>query len=112
MKNTTSLLLILWFFSFLSCDDQFFESNTNKNEKKIFEKYEKLARNTSIERSGRLRYVDSMVDFTRDLPRDTLLSRYLLDISISYGKLGFQDSSYIYKHRALKLSSSINGKII
>ncbi|MFC4634658.1 tetratricopeptide repeat protein [Dokdonia ponticola] len=111
MKNNISLLLLISFILFLSCDDQSFESSLGKKEINPFEKYQSLVENTSIEKSGRLKYIDSMVDYIKDLPRDTLLRSYLLDIASSYELLEVQDSNYRFKHKALKLSSLIHDSI-
>lgn len=111
MKNYIFLLCLTCFFSILSCDKKGFESNLDQSEIKLFDKYKKLANNTSIKKLDRLKYIDSMVDYTIGLPNDTLMRNYLLDISIYYGKLNVKDSSYSYKHKALKLSSFLNDSI-
>ncbi|WP_299212877.1 tetratricopeptide repeat protein [uncultured Dokdonia sp.] len=111
MKNSVSLLLLMCFLSFLSCDDQFSESSIGESDINLFEKYQSLVENTSIEKSGRLKYVDSMIDYTKDLPRDTLTRKYLLDIASSYRSLGLEDSTYSFYHKALKLSTQINDSI-
>ena len=99
MKNSVSLLLLMCFLSFLSCDDQFSESSIGESDINLFEKYQSLVENTSIEKSGRLKYVDSMIDYTKDLPRDTLTRKYLLDIASSYRSLGLEDSTYSFYHK-------------
>lgn len=110
MKNNIYLFLF-GLFLLLSCNDRFSDFDTDENDIKPFEKYRRLVKNTSIKKSDRFKYVDSMVDYTRDLPRDTLMRKYFLDIATSYGNLDVEDSSYIYNHRALKLSSLINDSI-
>ncbi|GGG35568.1 two-component sensor histidine kinase [Dokdonia pacifica] len=94
-----------------SCDNELFDSEYKKDESRLFDKYYGLVDNTSLEKADRLKYIDSMVDFTRNKPKDTLMRNHLIDISISYGRLGVQDSSFKYKHRALQLSTKINDSL-
>ncbi|WP_299769190.1 tetratricopeptide repeat-containing sensor histidine kinase [uncultured Dokdonia sp.] len=110
MKNNI-YICFLSLVLLISCDDGFSDFNTDEKNIEPFEKYQRLVNNTSIKRPDRFKYIDSMIAITRDLPRDTLMRQYLLDIATSYENLDVEDSSYIYNHRALKLSSLIKDSV-
>ncbi len=112
LKGVKFVFLTLIIICAISCNKTSSINGSNKTwGKEKIENHLKIASNRSIKKEIRLAHLDSVLEETKFLKKDTIKRSILSTVANSYYRLGELDTSYKINKEILRLSSSIDDSI-